>query len=61
MQQRNEFAVRIKAIKEAGEPLIYFDEVSVSLLLIYLLDFFQSVESSAKSLGRPTRSSSTMI
>ena len=28
MNWRKEFAVKLKAIKEAQEPLIYFDEVS---------------------------------
>ena len=28
MNWRKEFAVKLKAIKEAHEPLIYFDEVS---------------------------------
>ena len=30
MKQRKDFAIKLKAIKESGEPLIYFDEVGTN-------------------------------
>ena len=31
-EQRRQFAIKLKALKEANEPIIYFDEVSISLV-----------------------------
>ena len=37
MAKRKAFAIKIKALKEANEPLIYFDEVRNFLLTTFVI------------------------